>query len=392
MPAGRRFWGFPTPFATAVIACLAICTLNQVAAHSGDITRYPGRWSAGENWGDIPIHLNVLRGVNGWHTQILWWQAHSEPGEANPGFHGGLMGWNAVDTLACFQAGTALVPIDSITREPDSNIFCAGQTQLDDGRLLVLGGTERHSPENGGAFNRIFDPIEREWVLVPDMQERRWYATGTTLPTGNVLVSSGSQYQHMYMFGGVRPNGSYASDSLQRFAFAGTGQWDDAVLDANVYSPGPVSREGATLTKSPLLLFGGKKDTTFYKTVWDIERYEDPGDFLSDYPYFWTEYPAATVGPPERADHSAFILPDATTTSAYTVYDGLVVYGGYQKSAAVDTVYDDVWRGVRNFGTTTFTWTKVTIESGAPGPRLATRWQHSSEPPAPTPCISCGAV
>lgn len=282
---------FGTPcrrFATAALVAVAICTAASPPSHAGQVTRFAGRWSTAEDWENIPIHLHVLRGANGWHTQVLWWQAHAEPGETNPGFHGGLLGWTASDTLTCFQAGTALTPIslDSLSGQPDSNVFCAGHTQLADGRLLVLGGTERDSPENGGAFNRIFDPSAREWGDVPDMEQRRWYATGTLLQTGDVLTSSGSQYQHMYVFGGKRPNGTYASDSLQRFAFAGTGRWDPAMLDANPYDPGPATRDGATLTRSPLLLFGGRYDTTYATKVHGIERYEEASELRADYPYY----------------------------------------------------------------------------------------------------------
>lgn len=71
-----------------------------------------------------------------------------------------------------------------------------------------------------------------------------------------------------------------------------------------------------------------------------------------------------------RADHSAIILRHvSTSTASFTVYDEMLIYGGYKKTASVDTVYDDVWRGVRDFSDNTFRWTKVTITSGAPGPR-----------------------
>ena len=56
---------------------------SQASAH------HPGRWSAGRNWIKTPIHLNLLRGVDSLHSQVLWWQAHRPPHDQNPGFHGG---------------------------------------------------------------------------------------------------------------------------------------------------------------------------------------------------------------------------------------------------------------------------------------------------------------
>lgn len=81
--------------------------------------------------------------------------------------------------------GVTLVP------NPYYNLFCAGHTQLADGRILVAGG---HDPSTIGAANaNIFDPATLSWSALPNMAYRRWYPTTTTLPDGKVLVSSGAQ-------------------------------------------------------------------------------------------------------------------------------------------------------------------------------------------------------
>ena len=69
-------------------------------------------------------------------------------------------------------------------------MFCAGHSQLADGRVLFTGGGGTNSLY---AVSRatIFDPETRSWQSVPDMNEKRWYPTNTALPDGRVLTVSG---------------------------------------------------------------------------------------------------------------------------------------------------------------------------------------------------------
>ena len=81
--------------------------------------------------------------------------------------------------------GITLVP------NPFYNLFCAGHSQLADGRILVAGG---HDASSVGAANaNIFDPVTLAWSKLPNMAYRRWYPTNTTLPDGRVLITSGAQ-------------------------------------------------------------------------------------------------------------------------------------------------------------------------------------------------------
>jgi len=74
---------------------------------------------------------------------------------------------------------------------PFYNLFCSGQAQLPDGRILFAGG---YDPATMGAPNaNIFDPIAQNWTAVPNMAFRRWYPSVTTLPDGRMLVTSGAQ-------------------------------------------------------------------------------------------------------------------------------------------------------------------------------------------------------
>jgi hypothetical protein len=72
-----------------------------------------------------------------------------------------------------------------------TNLFCAGHSQLSDGRILVIGG---HDPGNGLLGSRevnIFDPVSETWTPAANMADARWYPTATTLADGRVLALSG---------------------------------------------------------------------------------------------------------------------------------------------------------------------------------------------------------
>ncbi|HMF96645.1 MAG TPA: LamG-like jellyroll fold domain-containing protein [Vicinamibacterales bacterium] len=79
----------------------------------------------------------------------------------------------------------------TLVPNPYYNLFCAGQAQLPDGRILVVGGYD--PPSLGAANANIFDPVAQSWSALPNMSYRRWYPTATTLPDGRMLVTSGGQ-------------------------------------------------------------------------------------------------------------------------------------------------------------------------------------------------------
>jgi hypothetical protein len=68
-------------------------------------------------------------------------------------------------------------------------IYCSAHTFLPDGRLIVVGGT------TGGTFGlrlaAIFNPSSGGWTAAASMAQGRYYATTTTLPSGDVLAVSG---------------------------------------------------------------------------------------------------------------------------------------------------------------------------------------------------------
>jgi Domain of unknown function (DUF1929)/Bacterial Ig domain len=79
-----------------------------------------------------------------------------------------------------------------VTQIPNAkaDLFCAGQAVLADGRVMVIGGT---ATDEGLGVNNIttFDWHNETWGELAPMNFRRWYATGTALADGKVLVTSG---------------------------------------------------------------------------------------------------------------------------------------------------------------------------------------------------------
>jgi hypothetical protein len=72
-----------------------------------------------------------------------------------------------------------------------AEIFCAGQSFLADGRLLVAGGIYEGVVGWGNPDISIFNPSSSSWSRSTPMRRGRWYPTLTTLPSGDVLIISG---------------------------------------------------------------------------------------------------------------------------------------------------------------------------------------------------------
>jgi fibronectin type 3 domain-containing protein len=72
-----------------------------------------------------------------------------------------------------------------------ADLFCAGQAVLADGRPLIVGGT---STQGGLGVRDItaFNWQNSTWQNLAQMHYPRWYATGTTLGDGKILVTSGA--------------------------------------------------------------------------------------------------------------------------------------------------------------------------------------------------------
>jgi hypothetical protein len=86
-----------------------------------------------------------------------------------------------------------------VRRDVPGNIWCAGQTVLADGRVLVVGGNLQYQSnpgQPGGSFKGlnqiwVFNPATETWTRGPDMRHGRWYPTATRMADGRVLITAG---------------------------------------------------------------------------------------------------------------------------------------------------------------------------------------------------------
>src|SRR5437660_1969952 len=78
---------------------------------------------------------------------------------------------------------------NSATVQAGANHFCSGHAFLPDGQLLVAGGYAGNYLGIANAYR--YNPFTNSWTRLPDMNNKRWYPTGTTLPNGDMLVVSG---------------------------------------------------------------------------------------------------------------------------------------------------------------------------------------------------------
>lgn len=153
-----------------------------------------GRWLAPFD-GEVPA-INMVLLHNG---RILYWSGV----EADPS--DGPTDWTFF-TAAPLNASSRVVDLSGsspLVLEPinpdgaGSDLFCAGQTVLPDGRVLAVGSSEWSQDPlaemflHGGTDARIYDPGTNTWERRADMAFGRWYPSLITLPDGGALVVSG---------------------------------------------------------------------------------------------------------------------------------------------------------------------------------------------------------
>ncbi|HZP30925.1 MAG TPA: galactose oxidase-like domain-containing protein [Acidimicrobiia bacterium] len=96
-----------------------------------------------------------------------------------------------------FEDGAGAKILDTntgaIANEPaGSNLFCAGQTIMADGRVIVLGGDAAGDPHYGSVATNIYNGGNNSWTPAAAMHAIRWYPTATKLPDGRILSTGGT--------------------------------------------------------------------------------------------------------------------------------------------------------------------------------------------------------
>lgn len=133
-----------------------------------------GQWSGVMNWPLVALNQVLLSNGN-----VLMW-------DGGPACIGSSSAAVYNPTTGVFTA----VPVDNSADNND--IFCAGNTLLSDGTVIVVGGHDCTAKLTGITSTNFFNPVTQQWTRGPNMGYARWYPTSTTLPDGRVLVTAGS--------------------------------------------------------------------------------------------------------------------------------------------------------------------------------------------------------
>ncbi len=151
---------------TRTFAALASALAAPLFTLSAAAQATTGQWQDGPNLPYFPVHMSMMP-----TGKIIMW-----PGD------GGVSGNDPR------QLDPVTGTVTSLTA-PGYDIFCAGQSILPDGRMLVAGG---HISNNVGLPAAvIYDPVANDWTKLPSMNAGRWYPSEQVLPNGDVLVVSG---------------------------------------------------------------------------------------------------------------------------------------------------------------------------------------------------------
>ena len=146
---------------TTLLVVLALSLMNLAPVAAAQST---GSWSTLQTLPYIPVHATVL--PSGKVLMVSYYADSLQPWIWDP----------------ATNASTFTVPAPY-------ELFCAGHTEMADGRVFITGG--HIADYTGYAHAQIYDPELDTFTTVPDMNAGRWYPTNTVLPNGDILVVSG---------------------------------------------------------------------------------------------------------------------------------------------------------------------------------------------------------
>jgi galactose oxidase len=144
-----------------------------------------GWWEPVFSLPNVAAHTHVLP-----DGRVLMWGRRDSPDDDLDVHECTPFVWDPADGT------TTPTPQPTLANGTKVNLFCSGHAFLADGRLLVVGG---HNADGDGLSQAaLFDWRTDDWtptapMATPSRQDvRRWYPTAATLPSGAVLVLSGS--------------------------------------------------------------------------------------------------------------------------------------------------------------------------------------------------------
>ena len=205
------------------------------------------------SWGPL-LHIptTAIHAVLMHTGKVLWFSQPKYPTEQDASDGGTAHVWDpATNTTRSVPPPSVTYPVSGpggATATRPANLWCAGQTLLSDGRVLVVGGNLEYPEDTGtGSGNgggngfkgapwvMTFDPVTETWTRYRDMPHGRWYPTLTELPDGRVLIVGGWDET------GGRDNGGAAQPALM-----------DNDQDVEVFDPATPAGGQATTVVSKL--------------------------------------------------------------------------------------------------------------------------------------------
>ncbi len=330
------------------LRCFAVALLIAVSPASAQTPDTVGQFSPVMTWPYRAVHAQLLA-----TGKVLWWPSF------NTGDNPTLWNPSTNTNTAVTHAG--------------ANIFCSGHAFLPNGQLLVAGG---HAGTWIGLPNAYtFNPLDNSWTRLPDMNNGRWYPTNATLPTGDVLVISGTissgspnvepqvwqsataswrnlSTAHLglpfYPFMFVAPNGKVfcagPSQTTRYLDVTGTGTWS-SVANSNY---GTRNWGSAVMYDDGKVLIMGGSPCGFYST--GCTTYPTATaeiiDLNSPTPA-WTYTGSMVTG--GRKLHNATLLPDGT----------VLVTGGSRGTETANATSNDPAYACELWDPATGTWTAI---------------------------------
>jgi hypothetical protein len=166
-------------------------------------TEADGSWGPLLHIPTTAIHAVLMR-----TGKVLWFSQPKYPTEQDAIDGGTAHVWDpATNAGRSVPPPSVSYPVSgpgNVVATRPANLWCAGQTLLSDGRVLVVGGNLEYPEDTGtgsgnGAGNGFkgapwvmtFDPVTETWTRYQDMPHGRWYPTLTELPDGRVLIVGG---------------------------------------------------------------------------------------------------------------------------------------------------------------------------------------------------------
>jgi len=150
------------------------------------------------------------------------------------------------------------------------DMFCAGHAFLEDGRLLIAGGTEDYGDSATGEYypmgskhTYLFNPWTETYEAASDMTKGRWYPTVTALEDGRVLAMAGLDENRL------------GTNSFEVYD-SGTGSWSapvDAAFSLPLYPSMHLLEEDPANPGDTRLFFSGVNvfGTSSPPGIWDVD-------------------------------------------------------------------------------------------------------------------------